>query len=92
MRTMKKKKGARGRPLKMGVPGRSARALDDVVTEVGLDHAGGLADVHTEGGGPDGAVVLYSVRGHGENDLIELMDEDQNVLAVIGWKELAADA
>ncbi len=60
------------------------------VRPAGNYYRGRRDDVHTEGGGEEGAVVLYSVRGHGENDLFELMDENQNVQAVIGWKELSA--
>lgn len=62
------------------------------VRPAGHYYRGRRDDVHTEGGGEEGAVVLYSVRGHGENDLFELMDENQNVQAVVGWKELSADS
>ncbi|MEM7543192.1 MAG: regulator [Pseudomonadota bacterium] len=47
-------------------------------------------DCHSEGGGPDGAVVYYSIRGHGEEDLVELMDDEQNVVARVGMPELRA--
>ena len=62
------------------------------VRPAGNYYRGRRDDVHTEGGGDDGAVVLYSVRGHGDDELFELMDEQQNVLATIGWKDLAAQA
>ncbi len=47
-------------------------------------------DCHSEGGGPDGAIVFYSVRGHGANELLEIMDDDMNVLAKIGMDDLRA--
>ena len=47
-------------------------------------------DVHSEGGGPEGAVVFYSVRGHGDENLFEIMGEDMNVLATLGMKDLHA--
>jgi len=47
-------------------------------------------DVHSEGGGPEGAVVFYSVRGHGSEDMLEIMDDDMNVLATVGMADLRA--
>lgn len=47
-------------------------------------------DCHSEGGGADGAIVFYSVRGHGDNELLEIMDDDMNVLAKIGMDDLRA--
>ena len=47
-------------------------------------------DAHREGGGPEGAVVFYSVRGHGSEDLIEIMDDDMNVLATLSMADLRA--
>lgn len=52
--------------------------------------AGGRDDVHTEGGGADGAVVLYSVRGHGDPRVIELLDEDRNVLGALTFDDVRA--
>jgi len=45
-------------------------------------------DCHSEGGGPDGAIVFYSVRGHGEQELLEILDEDMNVVVKIGMDDL----
>ena len=47
-------------------------------------------DVHTEGGGPDGAVVLYSVRGHGDPNVIELLGETTNVVGALTFADVAA--
>ena len=47
-------------------------------------------DAHSEGGGPDGAVVFYSMRGHGAEELLEVMDDDQNVLATVTMADVRA--
>lgn len=47
-------------------------------------------DVHTEGGGPDGAIVFYSVRGHGAPEVIELLAEDYSVLGALTFDDVAA--
>lgn len=47
-------------------------------------------DAHSEGGGPEGAVVFYSVRGHGPEELFTVLDEDGNVTATIGMAEVRA--
>lgn len=47
-------------------------------------------DAHSEGGGPDGAVVFYSVRGHGAEDVLDVMDDDGKVTATIGMADLRA--
>lgn len=47
-------------------------------------------DCHSEGGGPDGAIVFYSIRGHGSDELLEIMDENMTVLAQIGMEDLRA--
>lgn len=53
-------------------------------------YAGTRDDVHTEGGGPDGAVVLYSVRGHGDPRVIELLDKDGNVAGALTFDDVTA--
>lgn len=40
-------------------------------------------DAHSEGGGPEGAVVFYSVRGHGADELFDIMDDDGKVTATL---------
>lgn len=46
-------------------------------------------DVHTEGGGKDGAIVLYSVRGHGDPRVIELLGEDGEVIGALTFADVA---
>jgi quercetin dioxygenase-like cupin family protein len=44
-------------------------------------------DVHREGGGPDqDAVVFFDMRGH-DGVFYEILDEDQNVVAALGYAE-----
>jgi len=43
---------------------------------------------HREGGGVEGAVVLYSVRADDER-LFELLDDDMNATAVLGFADFA---
>lgn len=47
-------------------------------------------DCHSEGGGPDGAIVFYSIRGHGDDELLQLMDEDMAVVTRITMDDLRA--
>ena len=46
--------------------------------------------IHSEGGGPEGAVVFYSVRGHGSEEMVDIMDNDENVLATVTMTDLKA--
>ena len=62
------------------------------VRPAGHHYRGRRDDVHTEGGGDEGAIVMYSIRGHGDDDLIEMMDAEQQVQSVVGWQALLADA
>ena len=70
--------------------GESSHGLDYVADAV--TDRGRRDDVHTEGGGDEGAIVMYSIRGHGDDDLIEMMDAEQQVQSVVGWQALLADA
>ena len=40
-------------------------------------------DQHSEGGGPDGAIVFYSVRGHGDEELIRILNEQGEVVSTL---------
>ena len=40
-------------------------------------------------GGPDGAVVFYSVRGHGNPSIIELLDKDYTVIGSLSFEDAA---
>jgi len=42
----------------------------------GTYHRGKRDDAHLEGGGPDGAVVYYSVRLHGAEEIVETLDDN----------------
>jgi quercetin dioxygenase-like cupin family protein len=72
--------------LRMYEPDGSTRE----VRPAGRYYEGRRDDVHSEGGGPDGAVVLYSIRGHGSDDVFEIMDDDQNVLATLYMNDVRA--
>jgi hypothetical protein len=39
-------------------------------------------DAHREGGGPEGAIVLYSVRGESDR-LFDVLDDDLNVIGML---------
>jgi 2,4'-dihydroxyacetophenone dioxygenase len=56
--------------------------------QAGRYYRGKRDDCHSEGGGPDGAIVFYSVRGHGTEDLFHLMDDQENILATVGMPEV----
>ena len=65
--------------------------LDGSVREVrpaGRYYRGRRDDVHSEGGGPDDAVVFYSVRGHGAEEMFQVMDNNENVVATISMGDL----
>ena len=76
--------------LRMYEPDGSVRE----VRSAGRYYRGRRDDVHSEGGGPEGAVVFYSVRGHGAEEVFEVMDDEQNVVSTVSmndvrevWKE-----
>lgn len=46
--------------------------------------------VHYEGGGDQDCIVLYNIRGNGRDEMFEVMDDQQNVLAVLGYADFAA--
>jgi hypothetical protein len=72
--------------LRMYEPDGSVRE----VRPAGRYYRGRRDDAHSEGGGPEGAVVFYSVRGHGATEMLEIMDDDQNVVATLGIADLRA--
>jgi 2,4'-dihydroxyacetophenone dioxygenase len=47
-------------------------------------------DCHSEGGGAEGAIVFYSVRGHGDENMFEIMDDNATILATLGMADLRA--
>lgn len=53
-------------------------------------YTGKTNDVHVEGGGPNGAIVFYSVRGHGDPRVIDLLDENHDVLGSLTFEDVVA--
>ena len=49
----------------------------------GTYHRGKRDDAHLEGGGPDGAVVFYSIRRHGPEELVDVLDDDGNATSTL---------
>jgi 2,4'-dihydroxyacetophenone dioxygenase len=58
------------------------------VRPAGRYYRGKRDDCHSEGGGPEGAIVFYSVRGHGATELFDIMDDNNNVEATIGMADV----
>ncbi len=56
----------------------------------GKYYRGKRDDAHTEGGGPDGAIVLYSVRGHGAAEIIEILGDEGEVLGALTFEDVVA--
>lgn len=54
----------------------------------GRYYRGKRDDIHSEGGGPDGAVVFYSIRGHGSDHYFQILDDDHNVVGAMGMAEV----
>ena len=51
---------------------------------------GRTGDTHSEGGGPDGAVVFYSMRSDGEPNVLEVMDDAGKVQATLTMDDVRA--
>jgi len=56
----------------------------------GKYYRGTRDDAHIEGGGPDGAIVLYSVRGHGADEIIEVLGDKGQVLGALTFDDVVA--
>ena len=56
----------------------------------GRYYRGRTDDAHSEGGGPDGAVVFYSMRCDGADDVLEIMDDASNVQATLTMDDVRA--
>ena len=56
----------------------------------GRYYVGKTNDAHSEGGGPDGAVVFYSMRADDNDDVLEIMDDDKNVVATLTMDDVRA--
>jgi len=72
--------------LRMYEPDGSIREI----RPAGRYYRGRTGDAHSEGGGPQGAVVLYSMRCDGARDVLEIMDDDANVQATLTMDDVRA--
>lgn len=53
-------------------------------------YRGTTGDAHSEGGGPEGAVVFYSMRCDNDPNVLEVMDDAQNVQATLTMDDVRA--
>lgn len=60
------------------------------VRPAGNYYRGRRNDAHSEGGGPDGAVVFYSVRSHGAAEMFEVLNDDGSVAATLTMGDIRA--
>ena len=60
------------------------------IRPAGRYYRGKRDDTHSEGGGPEGAVVFYSVRGHGAAEMLSILDNHLNILATLTMNDLRA--
>ncbi len=60
------------------------------IRPAGHYYRGRTNDAHSEGGGPDGAVVFYSMRCDGARDVLEILDNDEKVLATLTMDDVRA--
>ena len=58
--------------------------------KAGKYYRGTRDDTHTEGGGSQGAIVLYSVRGHGDEKIIDILGEGDAVIGSLTFQDVAA--
>ncbi|MGR8948840.1 MAG: cupin domain-containing protein [Gammaproteobacteria bacterium] len=56
----------------------------------GRYYRGRTGDAHSEGGGPDGAIVFYSMRCDDEPKVLDVMDDDGNVTATLTTADVQA--
>jgi len=47
-------------------------------------------DAHTEGGGTQGAIVIYNTRGSADGVVFDVLDDEQNIVGTLALKDLAA--
>ena len=65
--------------LRMYEPDGSVRE----VRPAGRYYRGRTDDAHSEGGGPDGAVVFYSMRADDKDEILQVLADDQSVVATL---------
>ena len=56
----------------------------------GRYYRGRTNDAHSEGGGPQGAVVFYSMRADAADEVLEVLAEDQSVVATLTMDDVRA--
>ncbi len=72
--------------LRMYEPDGSIRE----VRPAGRYYRGRTNDAHSEGGGPEGAVVFYSMRADQEDAVLEVLDDDAKVVATLTMDDVRA--
>ena len=70
--------------LRMYEPDGSVRE----VRPAGRYYRGRTDDAHSEGGGPDGAVVFYSMRADDKDDILQVLADDQSVVATLTMSDV----
>lgn len=72
--------------LRMYEPDGSVRE----VRPAGRYYRGRTNDAHSEGGGPEGAVVFYSMRADAADEVLEILADDQSVVATLTMDDVRA--
>lgn len=72
--------------LRMYEPDGSVREI----RPAGRYYRGVTNDAHSEGGGPEGAVVFYSVRADTKDALFEILADDESVVATLTMDDVRA--
>jgi len=60
------------------------------IRKTGSYTASAPGGVHFEGGGDENCIVLYNIRGNGKDEMFEVMDDDGQVVGIIGVADFAA--
>ncbi|MGE3772543.1 MAG: regulator [Gammaproteobacteria bacterium] len=60
------------------------------IRKTGSYTASAPGGVHFEGGGDEDTIVLYNIRGNGNDEMFEVMDDDGTVVGIIGVADFAA--
>ena len=47
-------------------------------------------DTHSEGGGPNGAIVFYTVRSNGGEEIFDLLDDEGTIITTITRADIKA--
>ena len=60
------------------------------IRKTGSYTASAPGGVHFEGGGDQDCIVMYNIRGNGKDEMFEVMDDDGQIVGVIGIADFAA--